>query len=371
MNLHSLARMLMTALAFVLLSPQSAHAVAQWARRYNMPCSGCHSPFPRLNATGIAFKMNGYRFTPGEKAVVSSRTLMGWIGPTWSPSLSLKTGEDAAADGRQVRLHLGGPLGRNGAFLIQPITGGSGDFNMAQAMLTFGSAEHRFRLVGGRLYAWGNGGGFGGSDRVVTISTPRMLQNLRGVQVGGLGHGARLEYAHRSGTTLSLFASDMDATTTRAFTYGFSLSRRLDQASSSTVEFFWGRSLVPVAGQSGVQEDRLGVLFSKAILDKKGREGTNFLIGAMAGQGSRAVQNGASASLWAGFVEVDWSPHDALTWIVRQEWESRSSGGGVASGLSLGALTQITPSLRLDTELQLTRPGYTSPQFLARLRLVY
>ena len=39
--------------------------------------------------------------------------------------------------------------------------------------------------------------------------------------------------------------------------------------------------------------------------------------------------------------------------------------------LTVGALTQITRNVRLDTEVLVTRPGDTSPQFLTRLRLVY
>jgi hypothetical protein len=357
--------------ALACVSPNSAWAVSQWARRYNMPCSGCHSPYPRLNATGIAFKMNGYRFAPGENVSITSRNLTGWIGPTWGPSLTIKGGDTPTADGRNVRIHLGGPLGRHGAFLVQPTTGGSGDFNMAQGMLVFGSAQHRLRLVGGRLYAWSNGAGIGASDRFATISLPRMFGNLQGVQIGGLGHGARLEYIHNSDTMLSLFTSDMEATATRARTIGLSLGRRLDKNNSSAVELFWGRSFVPVEGQGDIQADRFGLLFSRALTGKQGREVTNLLFGMMYGDGDRPLRSGARRNLWTGFFEVDWSPTDRLTWVARQEWETRNSSGGLASGLMLGLLAQVTPNVRIDTEVMLMRPGYTSPQVLARVRLVY
>ena len=44
------------------LAPSAAHAIPAWARKYNMNCTGCHSPVvPRLNATGLTFKWAGYR----------------------------------------------------------------------------------------------------------------------------------------------------------------------------------------------------------------------------------------------------------------------------------------------------------------------
>jgi hypothetical protein len=355
----------------ICVNPVAASAVAQWARKYNMSCNGCHAPYPRLNATGIAFKMNGYRFSSEEDVSITTRNLAGWIGPTWGPSLTLKGGATPTTDGRNVRIHIGGPLGRYGAFLIQPTTGGSGDFNMAQAMLVFGSPQNRFRLVGGRLYAWGNGAGFGAGDRSATISIPRMFGPLQGVQVGGLGHGARLEYVYGGQTMLSLFASDMEATTTRARTVGLSLGHRLDKSSSSTVELFWGRSLVPVAGQGNTRADRYGLLFSHAISDKKGREAVNLLFGTMYGESGLPLQSGARRDLWSTFMEADWSPNDRLTLVMRQEWETRAFSGGLASGLTFGVLAQVTPNIRLDTELIVNRPGYSSPQLLTRLRLVY
>lgn len=47
--------------------------IPAWARKYNMDCSGCHTPaVPRLNATGIRFRWAGYRMPDeiGENAEV-------------------------------------------------------------------------------------------------------------------------------------------------------------------------------------------------------------------------------------------------------------------------------------------------------------
>lgn len=46
----------------------SADAIPAWARKHNVTCSACHSAFPLLNATGRAFKENGYKFSREEEA---------------------------------------------------------------------------------------------------------------------------------------------------------------------------------------------------------------------------------------------------------------------------------------------------------------
>lgn len=48
----------------LLLSPP-AWAVPAFARRYGVTCSTCHSAWPALNATGVAFKLSGYRSLNG------------------------------------------------------------------------------------------------------------------------------------------------------------------------------------------------------------------------------------------------------------------------------------------------------------------
>ncbi|MBI2066960.1 MAG: hypothetical protein HYT77_02995 [Deltaproteobacteria bacterium] len=45
---------------------QSAEALAQWARKYNVNCQTCHTAFPRLNYFGEKFKRNGYQM-PGSR----------------------------------------------------------------------------------------------------------------------------------------------------------------------------------------------------------------------------------------------------------------------------------------------------------------
>ncbi len=42
-----------------------AYAVPTFARKLNMPCSACHTAFPKLNEFGKQFRENGYRM-PGD-----------------------------------------------------------------------------------------------------------------------------------------------------------------------------------------------------------------------------------------------------------------------------------------------------------------
>jgi hypothetical protein len=54
--------------ALTLVSASPARAVPVFARRYHTSCSTCHSPFPRLNPFGEAFRRNGYQFPAGGDA---------------------------------------------------------------------------------------------------------------------------------------------------------------------------------------------------------------------------------------------------------------------------------------------------------------
>lgn len=51
---------------FSVLWPSTASATSQWARKYKVECSMCHTGFPRLNSFGEAFMRNGYQI-PGDE----------------------------------------------------------------------------------------------------------------------------------------------------------------------------------------------------------------------------------------------------------------------------------------------------------------
>lgn len=52
---------LLTGLLLVLLNTPSASAIPAFARKYQTSCQTCHIGFPKLNAFGEAFRLNGYR----------------------------------------------------------------------------------------------------------------------------------------------------------------------------------------------------------------------------------------------------------------------------------------------------------------------
>jgi len=56
---------LLVAAGAVLLAAPSAEAIPAFARKYATSCQTCHVAFPKLNAFGTAFRLNGYR-TPKE-----------------------------------------------------------------------------------------------------------------------------------------------------------------------------------------------------------------------------------------------------------------------------------------------------------------
>ncbi|MDQ2844482.1 MAG: hypothetical protein M3Y72_26235, partial [Acidobacteriota bacterium] len=56
--------LMLVCFAFLLLMPQQAKAVPQFARRYNLKCSACHNIVPVLNEQGYLFKRLGYHLPP-------------------------------------------------------------------------------------------------------------------------------------------------------------------------------------------------------------------------------------------------------------------------------------------------------------------
>ncbi|MBI2344416.1 MAG: hypothetical protein HYV02_08810 [Deltaproteobacteria bacterium] len=77
-----------------LIALQSANAVAQWTRKYEMPCQTCHTSFPRLNAYGEKFAKNGYQIPETEdgdetKTEVSETTFIDKIGHLFGVRVSV------------------------------------------------------------------------------------------------------------------------------------------------------------------------------------------------------------------------------------------------------------------------------------------
>ncbi len=54
--------------ATVLLLAPRAEAIPAFARKYETSCQTCHTVFPKLNAFGTAFRLNGYRMPASRRA---------------------------------------------------------------------------------------------------------------------------------------------------------------------------------------------------------------------------------------------------------------------------------------------------------------
>jgi hypothetical protein len=51
-----------SALAFLIVLPESSYAIPAFARKYDSSCATCHTGFPKLNPFGEAFRMNGMQW---------------------------------------------------------------------------------------------------------------------------------------------------------------------------------------------------------------------------------------------------------------------------------------------------------------------
>ena len=64
-SLFRWSTILLFSASFLMILPGNADAVSQWARKYKVPCSMCHTSFPRLNYFGEQFMRNGFQWPGG------------------------------------------------------------------------------------------------------------------------------------------------------------------------------------------------------------------------------------------------------------------------------------------------------------------
>jgi hypothetical protein len=369
-NLKRFGSVLLFAALFA-ASGYPAHAVAQWSRQYGVSCGTCHSPYPRLNETGMRFRLNGYRFAKGEKLASFRRTPLDYIGFYSAGALAVGSGNSAKTLPNSYKIHIGGAVGSGTAFLVQPTPGGEGDFNMAQGLLTWNSKSGSHRLTGGRIYAWGNGGGVGAEDRYPTATVPQMFSANHGVNAGGLGNGFRYDYTHRNRDTLSLFTTDFAGVAAPAQMSGVALTHRYTQRGLSNIEAFAAFGSVPDAHHLDTSAARYGLLANKELTAGKGGANWNLLGGLMYGAEGRAVEANLHSSFWTGFSEVDYVANRHITLLGRADWERNAVGNGARTSLILGSAIPLNTFLRLDTDVVINRFTPTSPALTARLRMVY
>ncbi len=61
-------------LALTTMQPNPAHAIPQWARKYNADCSQCHASVPKLNRFGREFLANNYQWPDTTRRQETRRT---------------------------------------------------------------------------------------------------------------------------------------------------------------------------------------------------------------------------------------------------------------------------------------------------------
>ncbi|MBI4243018.1 MAG: hypothetical protein HY606_02910 [Planctomycetes bacterium] len=82
-------------LFFFVLTSKNAEAIPAWARKYKTSCATCHESFPKLNATGEAFRLNGYKFNDDDQVVKEEKVILGqdaykkmWPDSIWPADIS-------------------------------------------------------------------------------------------------------------------------------------------------------------------------------------------------------------------------------------------------------------------------------------------
>ena len=85
----------------------SAEAVPAFARKLNKPCSGCHSAWPLLNATGRKFRENGYRLSRKDKPESIINEFLKWDEslPVSAVVVSRPYDEKSSGDRKNRALH--------------------------------------------------------------------------------------------------------------------------------------------------------------------------------------------------------------------------------------------------------------------------
>lgn len=175
----TLLRRLLPVVILIAAAPWPARALPAWARRYNMNCSGCHSPaVPRLNATGIAFKWAGYRMPDEIGATAEVKKAADYVSARIIAAYDYvaRKGGDREADGFSVpsaSLFAAGPLGKHFGAYLEFDRETEGTVDLIGSLSGVWGREQRFggfRIGQGHLLL--ASGGVAGFDRPTAISTP-------------------------------------------------------------------------------------------------------------------------------------------------------------------------------------------------------
>lgn len=155
--------------------------IPAWARKYNMPCSGCHYPVPpRLNAIGQRFKWAGYRMPNEIGQQVDVEKVQDYVsgGAEVDYAYEKTNGSAAssnAASAPGAEIMYAGPVGKDFSAFLQLSLGPDGE---TERLVELGSLWGTQKAYGGiragqmlNLVEWG----VAGFDRLPGPSMPLAL----------------------------------------------------------------------------------------------------------------------------------------------------------------------------------------------------
>ena len=365
----------------ITVAPRAAHAIPAWARRYNMDCSGCHTPVvPRLNGFGIAFKWAGYR-TPddiGTKLDVNKieQYLAAKIEAAYDYVTS--SGVGRSQDGFSVpsaSLFAAGPFGKQyaGYLEFEREPGGTTDL-IAQITGVWGGESRWSGFRVGTGHALMTSGGVAGFDRPTGISTPlaydvpntdaipmRLAGDFVGVEGFMVTHGK-----NRTGVQLVnsvvVAAGDAGAAVTNRDVAVTNQYMYDDAGSGVGLAAYFGSALGLVRSDSlaGTRYVRLGATANKIF--NRGE-----LSGGYVYARDRAVPDTLTGTVLSSPVGTSYwlqaqmtTPTHPLTLFGRYEWRTadRARADAEQGRYVLGATSQLTLPEYLKWSLELTRDTY-------------
>ncbi len=170
------------ALASAMLAPREAHAIPAWARKYNMNCSGCHSPaVPRLNAKGFAFKWAGYRMPEeiGENQEV--KQISDYLAARVNLLYNYAKTQTQSADVNsfalgEATIFAGGSFGKNYGGFVEYAHSAEGVEIVTNLYGVWGKEKEYGGVRVGQFH-WLFEGGVAGFDRATGINGPTPLEN--------------------------------------------------------------------------------------------------------------------------------------------------------------------------------------------------
>ena len=194
------------ALAALAAAPADAHALPAWGRKYNMNCSGCHSPaVPRLNAKGFAFKWAGYRMPEeiGENAEV--KQVSDYLAARGAFQYQYGKTEGQPADVSSfvldnATIFAAGALGKNFGAMFEFSHKAAGVDLMVNLIGVWGKESQYVGVRGGEMH-WLNEGSVAGFDRAtgINFATPIGAPTTDAVPFQFDSHGLGVEAFFVSG----------------------------------------------------------------------------------------------------------------------------------------------------------------------------